>query len=108
MKIRQWEVWKSRPPGFEKDHWFVLLSGQELCDDSHELLVNGLACWSLRGIPDQLQVRLNSADGFATPTVCDCDFVFALEKSKLHSSLGMVSWERQQAIKAKVKEVFRL
>ena len=23
MKIHQWEVWKTRPPGFEADHWFV-------------------------------------------------------------------------------------
>lgn len=108
MSVRQWEVWKSRPPGMQRDHWFVILSGNELCADPRELLVNGLACFTLRGDPDKVEVRLNSADGFASPTVCDCDFIYALEKSKLHSSLGNVSWERQQSIKAKVKEVFRL
>lgn len=108
MKVRQWEVWKCRPPGFERDHWFVVFSAHELCDDPRELLVNGLACFSLRGNPDKVEVRLNSADGFEVATVCDCDFVYVLEKIKLHSALGLVSWERQQAIKAKLKEVFRL
>jgi hypothetical protein len=23
MKIRQWEIWKARPPGFESDHWLL-------------------------------------------------------------------------------------
>ncbi|MCI0348017.1 MAG: hypothetical protein L0Z53_01200 [Acidobacteriales bacterium] len=108
MKVRQWEVWKSRPPGFERDHWFVILSPQERCDDPRQLLVNGLACFSLRGTPDKVEVRLNSADGFQTATVCDCDFVYVLEKVKLHSALGLVSWERQQTIKAKLREVLRL
>ena len=51
---------------------------------------------------------MNSADGFSAATVCDCDFLYVLEKSKLHSSTGMVSWERQQAIKSKLKEALRL
>ena len=33
---------------------------------------------------------------------------YGLLKSKLHSGGGMVSWERQQQIKAKLREVFRL
>ena len=32
MKIRQWEIWKSKPEGFERDHWFVVISGQERLD----------------------------------------------------------------------------
>jgi len=108
MNVRQWEVWKGRPPAFARDHWFVILSAPELCADARQLLVNGLACFSLRGNPGKVEVRLNSADGFPTPTVCDCDFVYVLEKRALHSSLGLVSWERQQAIKARLKEVFRL
>ncbi|PWU21105.1 MAG: hypothetical protein C5B50_02520 [Verrucomicrobia bacterium] len=109
MKIHQWEVWKGRPPGFEKDHWFVILSGQERCDNANLRLVNGLACYSLRGqLDDKIEVRLDAADGFAAATVCPCDFVFPLEKSKLHSTQGFVSWERQQQIKSKLKQVLRL
>ncbi len=108
MKLHQWEIWKARPPGFESDHWFVLLSGQERLDSPRHHQANGLACFTLRGAPLKTDVRLNSADGFSTPTVCQCDLVYFLDKSKLHSPLGFVSWERQQAIKAKLKEVFRL
>jgi hypothetical protein len=108
MIIHQWDVWKCRPPGFERDHWFVVISPNELCAEPRELLVNGLACFTLRGSPDKVGVRLNSADGFAAPTVCDCDLIYILQKSALHSSLGMVSWERQQMIKSKIKEIFRL
>lgn len=33
---------------------------------------------------------------------------YSLPKAGLHSRLGSVSWERQQQIKSKLKEVFRL
>ena len=108
MKLRQFEVWKARPEGFQREHWFVLISNQERCDEPRQLLVNGLACFTLRGEPLQSEVRLNSADGFAAATVCQCDFLYGLEKSRLDSSQGTISWERQQAIKAKIKEVLRL
>ncbi len=32
---------------------------------------------------------------------------FLLDKRKLHSRIGTVSWERQQRIKSKVREVLR-
>jgi hypothetical protein len=108
MKIRQWEVWKARPPGFERDHWFVIVSGQERCDNPNLLQANGLACWTLRGRLSPTDVQLDAADGLSGPTSVQCDFLFPLEKSKLHSSQGLVSWERQQQIKAKLKEVLRL
>ena len=108
MNVRQWQIWKCRPPGFEREHWFVILSGQERLDHPQRLQVNGLACYKLQGDPKKLDVRLNSADGFDGPTVCQCDFIFALDRRKLHSSLGSVTWERQQAIKSRLKEVFRL
>jgi len=41
MKIRQWEIAKCRPPGFERDHWFVIVSGQERCNEPRHLLVKG-------------------------------------------------------------------
>lgn len=89
-------------------HWFVILSPPELCADPRELSVNGLACWTLRGEPSKIEVRLNSAEGFDRPTVCACDFLYVLAKRSLSHPLGIVSWERQQLIKAKLKEVFRL
>jgi hypothetical protein len=108
MKLHQWEIWKARPPGMARDHWFVVLSNQERCDEARQLNVNGLACFSLRGTLDPTEVRLNSADGFQAPTAVQCDYIYALEKTSLHSSQGFVSWERQQVIKSKIKEVLRL
>ena len=105
--MRQWEIWKGKPEGFEKEHWFVITSGAERCDDPRSTIVNGLACFTLRGPPTIRDVVLDAADGFEQATACVCDFFFALKKSTVHSSLGSVSWERQQQIKAKVKEVLR-
>jgi hypothetical protein len=108
MKIRQWEIWKARPPGFASDHWFVIVSSQERLDSPKYHQVNGLACYTLRGEPLTTDVRLNSADGFAGATVCQCDLFYFLDKNKLHSHLGTVSWERQLQLKTKLKEVLRL
>lgn len=109
MKIHQFEVWKTRPAEFLSDHWFVVISGQERCNESRQLMVNGLACFTLRGrLEEKIEVQLDSADGFPAPTACQCDFVYSLVKSKLHSSQGLVSFERQQRIRSKLKEVFRL
>jgi hypothetical protein len=108
MKLRQWEVWKTKPAGFEKEHWFVLISGQERLDAPKYHQINGLVCFTLRGAPLSTDVRLNSADGFQGPTVCQCDLSFLLDKRQLHSKLGIVSCERQQAIKSRLKEALRI
>jgi mRNA-degrading endonuclease toxin of MazEF toxin-antitoxin module len=108
MRIRQWEIWKARPHGVAQDHWFVILSGQERLQSAGFTQINGLACFTLRGSVRSTDVRLNSADGFQAPTVCQCDLIYLLDKSRLHSALGSVSYERQQAIKRKLIEVFRM
>ena|SRR2546426_10112479 len=97
MKIRQWEIWKARPEGFANDHWFVVISGQERCDAPRLRLVNGLACYTLRGELVPTDVQLDAADGFSSPTACPCDFFYPLEKARLHSSQGLVSWETPAA-----------
>ena len=82
--------------------------GRNAWNHPQRLQVNGLACYKLQGDPKKVDVRLNGADGFEGPTVCQCDFIFVLDKATLHSCLGLVTWERQQAIKSKLKEVHRL
>ncbi len=108
MKIRQWEIWKGRPADFQSDHWFVVISGQERCDAPNLRMVNGLACFTLRARPGGLDVLLDAAEGFSAPTACQCDYLYGIEKLRLHSAQGLVSWERQQQIKSKLKEVLRL
>ncbi len=106
--MRQWEIWKGRPDGVSRDHCFVLVSNQERLSSERRLTCNGLICFTLRGSPLTTEVRLNSADGFEHETVCDCDVMYLLAKSNLHSRIGMVSFERQQQIKALLRLVFRL
>jgi hypothetical protein len=108
VTIQQWEIWKARPYGVQADHWFVILSGSERLQSPACAQLNGLACFTLRGPLRTTDVRLNAADGFSAATVCQCDLVYLLQKSSLHSRLGMVSWERQQAIKRKLIEVLRI
>jgi len=108
MRPRQWEVWKSRPEGIQRDHWFVIISGEERLQSAVYSQINGLACFTLRGLLRSTDVRLNAADGFDTATVCQCDLIYFLDKSRLHSRIGIVSYERQQSIKRKLIEVFRL
>ena len=71
MKIRQWEIWKSKPEGFERDHWFVVISGQERLDAPKFNQINGLVCYTLRGQPASTDIVLNAADGFGAPTLCN-------------------------------------
>ena len=107
MILRQWEIWKCKPVGFEKHHWFVIISPQERLTSAKHGQVNGLVCFTLRGDPLPTDVRLNHSDGFERPTVCQCDLIYFLDKGSLHSRLGIVTWEGQQQIKGRFKEVFR-
>ncbi len=86
----------------------MIVSGQERLDSDRHSQVNGLACFTLRGSLFKTDVQLNGADGFQAPAACQCDLLYFLDKGKLHSNLGQVSWERQQQIKGKLREVFRL
>jgi hypothetical protein len=108
MTPRQYEIWKAKPAGFERAHWFVIVSGAERCASEKVGAVNGLACFLLRGDPSKTDVRLNGADGFEHATVCQCDYFFPLAKSELKEKLGVVSYERQNAIKARIREILRL
>jgi hypothetical protein len=47
MSWRQFEIWKARLHGFERDHWFVLISPQERLDSPRHAQVNALACFTL-------------------------------------------------------------
>ncbi len=104
-RIRQWEIWKH--PALGRDHWYVIFSGQERLDAKHDQ-VNGLLCVTLRGGLLKTDVMLNSAEGFEVETVCQCDLIYPLQKSKLHQKIGIVSEFRREALKRKIIEIHRL
>ena len=67
-------------------------------------MVNGLACFSLRGEPQPTGSASEWRERIRFAQVCQCDFVYPLPNSKLHSALGSISWERQQQIKSRLKK----
>lgn len=108
MILRQFEIWKCKPEGFQKAHWFVVISGMERCAEQKQVSINGLICFTLRGSAQKVDVILDSAEGFDSATVCQCDYFYVLPKSGLFDKIGAVGVERQRQIKAKIRELLRL
>lgn len=66
--------------------------------------VNVLLCTTQRAArpPQQTEVRLNGADGLDWETLCRCDALWLVEKSKLNSKRGTVSPMRRRQIVDKI------
>jgi mRNA-degrading endonuclease toxin of MazEF toxin-antitoxin module len=66
--------------------------------------VNVLICSTQRSArpPKETEVRLNSADGLDWETLCRCDLLWLVEKSKLTSRRGSVSRNRRRQIVDKI------
>src|SRR5688572_11381320 len=71
---------------------------------AHAEWVNVLICSSHRAtrIPRETEVRLNGADGLDWETLCRCDVLWLVEKSKLHQKRGTVSIIRRRQIVHKI------
>jgi hypothetical protein len=106
MNVHQWEIWKSKPVAFQKDHWFVVISNQERLNNPKYTQINGLACFTLRGDPLKSDVRLNHADGFAGPTVCQCDLIYFLDKSPSTPLSGQLPGNDSNSLRRDLKKFF--
>jgi mRNA-degrading endonuclease toxin of MazEF toxin-antitoxin module len=71
---------------------------------AHAAWVNVLICTTQRAnrSPRETEVRLNGADGLDWETLCRCDVLWLVEKSKLHGKRGSVSRPRRRQIVAKI------
>lgn len=71
---------------------------------AHAGWVNVLFCSSKRGsrAPNESEVVLNGADGLDWETLCRCDVLWLVEKSKLTGKRGSVSRIRRRQIVDKV------
>ena len=71
---------------------------------THAGWVNVLICTTQRAnrAPKETEVRLNSADGFDWETLCRCDVLWLVEKSKLTGKRGSVSRIRRRQIVDKI------
>jgi hypothetical protein len=72
--------------------------------------VNVLYCTSQRQSrsPKPYEVMLNSADGLDWETFCDCSILWSVPAAGLFGKQGRVCLERRRAIRAKLRDVFRL
>jgi len=103
----QFDIWRYNFPG-KGEHSVVLISHPNLCANAS--FVNVLYCTSQRQNrkPKPHEVLLNSEDGFEWETFCDCSRMYLVDTNALFGWRGRVSLERRRAIRAKVRDVFRL
>jgi hypothetical protein len=85
----------------------VLLSPPDFCAQS---ILNVLYCTSQRQGrgPKPYEVLLNGADGMDWESFCDCSILWSVPSAGLFGKRGTVSLERRRAIRAKLRDVFRL
>jgi hypothetical protein len=54
------------------------------------------------------EILLDQADGLALETFCRCDILLVVETAKLGRKRGQVTLERRNAIRDKIRDIFRL
>jgi hypothetical protein len=104
----QFEVWHFDFTGKGGPHPVVLLTRTDKVNRSK--VVNVLYCTSQRQsrTPYPHEVMLNGADGLDWETFCDCSVMWSVESAKLFNKRGQVSLERRNAIRDKLRDIFRL
>ena len=102
----QFEVWRFHFPT-KGEHPVVLISHTDFCAQS---IVDVLYCTSQRQSrsPKSFEVLLDQADGLDWETFCDCSILWSVPAAGLFAKRGQVTVERQGAIRAKLRAVFRL
>jgi mRNA-degrading endonuclease toxin of MazEF toxin-antitoxin module len=104
----QFEVW---PYVFQEkggEHPVVLISHPDIC--ARAKVVNVLFCTSQPQSrkPYPHEGLLNGIDGMDWETFCDCSIMYAVRSDLLFNKRGRVSLERRLAIRATLKDMFRL
>ncbi len=103
----QFDVWTFDFPG-KGEHPCVLISHPNLA--ARAKYVNVLFCTSQRQNrpPKPHEVLLNGADGLEWETFVDCSVIYLAESTTLLRQRGRVTLERRNAIRDKLRDVFRL
>jgi hypothetical protein len=103
---KQFEVWRFNFPT-KGENPVVLISPPDFCNQS---IVNVLYCTSQRQSrsPKPFEVLLNGVDGMDWETFCDCSMFWSVPATSLFGKRGVVCLERRRAIRAKLRDVFRL
>ena len=104
----QFEVWRYVFQEKGGEHPVVLISHPDIC--ARAKVVNVLFCTSQRQSrkPYPHEVLLNGVDGMDWETFCDCSTMYAVRSDLLFNKRGRASLERRLAIRATLKDMFRL
>lgn len=104
----QFEVWRYVFHEKGGEHPVVLISHPDIC--ARAKVINVLFCTSQRQSrnPYPHEVLLNGVDGMDWETFCDCSVMYAVRSDLLFNKRGRVSLERRLAIRATLKDMFRL
>ena len=103
----QFDVWTFNFPG-RGEHPCVVISHPELAAGAK--YINVLFCTSQRQSrpPKPHEVLLNGADGLDWETFCDCSAMWLTASDTLIRKRGQVTLERRNAIRDKLRDIFRL
>ncbi len=103
----QFDVWTFNFPG-KGEHPCVLISHPNLAGRAK--YVNVLFCTSQKQNrpPKPHEVLLNGADGLDWETFVDCSVLYLAESSTLLRKRGHVTPDRRNAIRDKIRDIFRL
>ena len=104
----QFQIWTYDFPERGGPHPVVLFSHPDRC--ARAAVVNILFCTSQRQSRPikPTEVMLDRADGLDWETFCDCSVLYAIPSAKLLQQRGYVSLQRRNAIRDKVRDIFRL
>ena len=99
--MKAWEIYTADIFG---EHPCVLVSCQARIDAKPEVVV--LGCRTMRPAnerePRENEVLLGQADGLDLKTLCRCDLLFTVEKSKLGRCRGVVTPARRREIARRI------
>lgn len=102
--MRQWEIWTFDFTA-EDTHPVVLVSNDSRVASPDLQRVNVLFCTTLRRADrsraenlKKNEVLLDEADGLDWLTICKCDALHFVQKSRLHHRRGVVTAPRRVAI----------
>jgi hypothetical protein len=103
----QFAVWRY-VFGERGEHSCVLISHPDSA--ARAKMVNVLYCTSQRQsrMPYEEEVLLDAADGFDWETFVNCSQMWLVESKDLFGYRGMVTLERRNAIRGKLRDLFRL
>ena len=104
---QQFDVWRYDFPD-KGEHPVVLISNPDRVARAKH--VNVLYCTSQRQSrrPHPFEVLLDDTDGMDWETFCDCSIMWVVRSDLLFGRRGEVTLERRNAIRDKLRDIFRL